>query len=79
MTFRLPHAFCQKAQIAVGVLSHIFNFEKRQDIRQTWGSKQCVYFLVATPVLKMMTSKLLQEASKYQDLLIIQSDEIYGG
>lgn len=79
VTFRLPHAFCQTAQIAIGVLSHISNFQNRQDIRQTWGSNACVYFLVAIPVLPMMSAKVLQEASEYQDLLIIQSDEKYGG
>lgn len=79
VTFKLPYAFCQTAQIAVGVLSHISNFQNRQDIRQTWGSNACVYFLVAIPVLPMMSAKVQQEASEYQDLLIIQSDEKYGG
>lgn len=70
------------------VLSARANFERRQAIRETWGSGHCVYFVVGAPPLYTTTTwnhaepanvqrQLIQEQSEHRDLLDVRFPESY--
>lgn len=63
---------CRQNQVVIGVLSN--KFQHRQNIRDSWGSITCVFFLLAAE-----TTNYTDEMKTYNDIITIQIPEAYSG
>jgi hypothetical protein len=67
------HHNCTIHQMPIGVLSGYP--ERRQRVRNAWAKDQCVYFMVA----KKRGEWPVEEAEKYNDVILLDLNEEYAG
>lgn len=70
-----PAAKCTANQVVFGVLSNKIHL--RQNIRDTWGSLACVFFLVAQT--DFQTENITKELRAYKDIILLKIPEAYSG
>ena len=70
-----PTSKCTSNQVVFGVLSNKIHL--RRNIRDTWGSLACVFFLVAQT--NFQTENITKELRAFKDIILIEIPEAYSG
>lgn len=70
----IPTTKCIANKVVFGVLSN--KFELRQNIRKSWGSLVCVFFILAS---EFQTENLITEMHNFNDIVVVKISEAYSG